>query len=152
MNVRARRRQRGDRGAVALEFALLAPLLLMLLAGIMQYGLYFWGAQAGTNAAADAVRQLSVGNCLTATQLQSYVSDRLGGAVGDATSVHTAVTYRDSSAGVITDPVVGGNVNVAVTFDVIDLHLPMVPLPGGGAVHRSEDARVEDLVDEGCGA
>jgi Flp pilus assembly protein TadG len=36
-----RARQRGDRGAAAVEFALVSPLLLVLLFGLVDYGLYF---------------------------------------------------------------------------------------------------------------
>jgi Flp pilus assembly protein TadG len=35
------RRRRDEGGAAAVEFALLAPIVLLLVFGIIQYGLYF---------------------------------------------------------------------------------------------------------------
>lgn len=50
------RRRKACRAGVAVEFALTLPVLLLLLAGVMDYGWYFF-VQAGVqSAAADAVR------------------------------------------------------------------------------------------------
>src|SRR3954451_14523937 len=58
------RHRRGDRGASAVEFALVSPLLFTLLFGAIDYGLYFADAltvqQSVTDAARDAT--LSVGS------------------------------------------------------------------------------------------
>src|SRR3954469_3051994 len=78
-----------DRGASAVEFALISPLLFTLLFGVIDYGLYFADVlsvqQAVTDAARDAT--LSVGS--TSTNWQGTgdcpVSQipLLGGATGD---------------------------------------------------------------------
>src|SRR4051812_15361711 len=57
------RRSRAQRGAVAVEFALvLLFLLLPLVFGIMQYGLYFWAFQGGSDVTRDAARRAAVGS------------------------------------------------------------------------------------------
>lgn len=157
MPIPARTRRRDDRAAVAVEFALIAPLLLLLLAGIIQYGLYFWAMQAGTNAAADAARQLSVGDCQSSSQIQSYVSSRVGSAASSSTAVSAAVTYTPAPDSPSTDVAgstapgeVGGDVSVSVSFQAIDLHLPLVPVPRGGLVSRTSDARIEDTTAGDC--
>ena len=76
----SKRSPRNEDGASAVEFALIAPILLLLFFGIIQYGLYFYSAQVGSNTANGAVRQLSVGNCQTAGTLQTYVDNQLGSA------------------------------------------------------------------------
>lgn len=149
--VRARRR--GDAcsretGAAALEFGLVMPLLLMLLLGIIQYGFYFWGMQAGEDAAAQLARRLSVGDCQGSGQAQSFVRDRVGSAAQSALSV--SVDYTDDSAtptAMAAPGVIGGTVKVDVRFAVLDLHLPIVPMPAGGTVDRDASARVEGLSD-----
>lgn len=47
---------RGDRGASAVEFALVMPLLLMLLFGLITTGLTFSDYQSSTNASREAAR------------------------------------------------------------------------------------------------
>ena len=54
--VLSRCRRRDDTGAVAVEFALLLPLLLLLVLGTIQYGSYFYSTQAGSDIARDASR------------------------------------------------------------------------------------------------
>ena len=48
-------------GAIAIEFALVAPVLLTLLFGIMQFGFYFYAQASVNNAVREAARQLAVG-------------------------------------------------------------------------------------------
>src|SRR3954447_24530492 len=58
------RPRRGDRGASAVEFALVSPLLFTLLFGAIDYGLYFADALSVQQRVADAARDatLSVGS------------------------------------------------------------------------------------------
>jgi Flp pilus assembly protein TadG len=61
------RRWRDDRGAVLVEFALIAPVLILLLFGIVEYGLVFNAQLQVTGAARTAARTMAVtGNPVTA--------------------------------------------------------------------------------------
>ena len=63
-------RRKGDEdGAIAVEFALLAPVLIVLVLGITAYGGYFWMSHAVQQMANDAARA-AVGG-LDATERQS---------------------------------------------------------------------------------
>lgn len=55
-----------ERGAVAVEFALLAPLLVMLLLGIMEFGRAYNVQISLTNAAREGVRVMAIDNNQTA--------------------------------------------------------------------------------------
>src|SRR3954453_20732396 len=55
------RRRRADRGAAAVEFALGTPVLLVMLFGIIDYGIWFAGSISARQAVRDAARQGSVG-------------------------------------------------------------------------------------------
>lgn len=150
MVARARSRRRGDGGAAALEFGLITPVLLLIVLGIIQYGIYFWGMQSGSAAAAGLARRLSVGDCQTTSAALGYATRRLG---PPASTPTVGVAYQDGAGATMTAPgQVGGNVKVTLSFAVLNLHLPMVPVPGGGTVSSSANARVESLSDPlgGC--
>jgi Flp pilus assembly protein TadG len=49
-----------ERGAVAVEFALLAPILIMLLLGIMEFGRAYNVQISLTNAARESVRSMAI--------------------------------------------------------------------------------------------
>jgi len=148
---------RDSHGAAAVEFALVMLPLLYLILGIIQYGMYFYATQAGTSAVGETVRRLTVGNCQDSTQLKQFLAARLGAASADsATDLSTTVTYMNGSSPPAPTPapgVVGGSVTLALTFDAVNMHLPLIPLPNGGKVTRSEFGRVEDTVSQsnGCG-
>src|SRR5687768_5644922 len=56
------RHRRTESGAVALEFALVVPIFLLLVLGTIQFGIYFWAAQGGSTAAREAARRAAVGD------------------------------------------------------------------------------------------
>lgn len=73
-----------ERGAVAVEFALLAPILIMLLLGIMEFGRAYNVQVSLTNAAREGARSMAINNSQTsaltaaknaATQLSPALTD-----------------------------------------------------------------------------
>jgi Flp pilus assembly protein TadG len=55
--VRRRRERADDRGVSAIEFAFIAPTLLLLIWFVLQAGLYFYGRSVALQAAREAVSQ-----------------------------------------------------------------------------------------------
>ncbi len=57
-----------ERGAVAVEFALLAPVLVLLLLGIMEFGRAYNTQVSLSNAAREGVRVMAISNDQTAAR------------------------------------------------------------------------------------
>ncbi len=151
---RASRGDRRDRGAAAVEFALVLPILLVIVFGLIQYGLYFYSAQTGSNTVNAAARQLSVGNCDTDTELNTFVTERLGAASAGAESAtrhYYGIDGTDLGTSAA-NAVVGGTVELEIEFDSFNLNFPFVPFLDDPIVSRTVTARVEDTTDQGCGA
>src|SRR5215212_8129220 len=55
------RPRRSERGAVAVEFALIFPVVFAVMFGIIQYGIYFWGRSTAAASARESARQMAVG-------------------------------------------------------------------------------------------
>lgn len=79
-----------DLGATAVEFALVVPLLLVLVFGIIDYGLWFSDSLSMRQGVREAARQGVVGNFDTdgcggggAAALACTAKDRIGGITGD---------------------------------------------------------------------
>lgn len=85
--------RRQDRGAAAVEFALILPLLLLLVFGILQYGYFFFQSTAVEAATRDASRLASIGG-YTCDELFDAVQDSAG---VDATIVSVSVTGAAAS-------------------------------------------------------
>jgi len=137
------------------EFALLAPILLLLFFGIVQYGMYFYSAQVGSNTANAAARQLSVGNCQASGALQTFVDDSLGPA--KTASANLSTTWKNIDGSTPASPQaqkveVGGTVTLTMTFSTVNLKLPFLPFLSDPKIERTVEARVEDTTDQGCGA
>ena len=62
--------KRDERGAAALEFALIAPLLLSLLYGICQFGILFFASSGLNTAVGEAARFATVWPTPTKTQIE----------------------------------------------------------------------------------
>ncbi|HEV7624773.1 MAG TPA: TadE family protein [Amnibacterium sp.] len=59
---------RKDRGSVAVEFALVLPILATLLIGVIEFGNAYGAQLAVTNAAREAARTMAVQNSVSAAQ------------------------------------------------------------------------------------
>jgi Flp pilus assembly protein TadG len=76
-----------QQGASALEFALVAPLLIGLLLGIIQYGSLFLLQTRMNDAARDTARRLAVGDLATEAEAEEHAVARLA----DWSATFTAV-------------------------------------------------------------
>ncbi len=105
-----------DRGASLAEFALALPVLLMILCGIIEFGLVFSRAQAVEAAAREGGRLASLSSTTNAD-----VVDRV-----DATLVGTVL---DSAPTVAMSPVIGclGREGQSVTVTVTAPHQISIP-------------------------
>lgn len=142
------RRSRGsrlarERGAAVVEFALVVPILLVLVFGVIQYGWYLYAMQSGTSAVGEAVRRLSVGDCQVQSERSTFLKNRLGSAT-TASTVSPTVTYTNPDGSSATSLQVGGTVRVELSYPSMDLNFPFLPFPDNGTVTRSYVGRVED--------
>jgi Flp pilus assembly protein TadG len=149
-------RRRDERGATAVEFALLMVPMLVIVFGLIQYGLYFYSSQTGSNTANAAARQLSVGNCQSDASLATFVNGRLGAAkTADATITRVYKDVDGSAPSAAPHPAnveIGGTVELTIEFPTVNMHFPFVPFLDDPKVTRTVQARVEDVTEQGCGA
>src|SRR5664279_2819270 len=113
-----RRRSAGDSGAAAVEFALVLPILVLILFGIIDYGLYFSNTINAQSGVQTAARQAVVGNLDTTCTPPSDVS------AGTSTDVGELMCMVKNNTGSIT-----GKSFVKVVFPADPTDLVN---PGGG--------------------
>ena len=115
--------QRDRRGAALIEFALLAPLLLMLLMGIVSYGSWYLVAHGVQQAANDAARAALGGvnvseRATIARDTAIRAIDRGSGTLGE----RAAVTVEDDGTSLV----------VRIAYDASDnpaLRSGVLPMP-----------------------
>lgn len=122
---------------MTVEFALIVPILLLLVFGLIQYGFFFMAYQSGSDAVRTAVRESSVGDPPSCSELRDRLTEQVS-AVGDGVVV-TRV-YQKGANGQLD---IGDQVRVSLVFNSIDLGLPLVPFVAGGRVETDAMARVE---------
>lgn len=118
-----RRLGHSRRGVAMIEFAIIAPVFIMILAGIVAYGGYFWRAHSLQQIANDAARSAIAG--LTAAERSELAHDVVAREMGplaglpiDNADLHIQET--------------GDLLVVSLTYDASDdafLQLGLVPLP-----------------------
>jgi Flp pilus assembly protein TadG len=112
-----------ERGAVAVEFALVLPVLLMLLLGLFDYGWYFYCELSVTNAAREGAR---AGTTVPGGDAARAQATALGCLAGSLAAQPTTVN------------VVIGGAPTTVTVDVTMHFAPLVgfvPLPSDAKGH-----------------
>jgi len=132
---------REEAGVAALEFALVLPLFLMGILGIIQYGYHYWSYETAAANAREAARRLIVGTDWTCTQAKA-IQGASGPAVGGVTPV-VSRRYHTQSGVTEPGPVVGDLVTVTVTFKSLNMQVPFLPVPNGGTVTQTGVGRIE---------
>ena len=115
---------RDRRGAALIEFALVLPVLLTMLMGIVSFGEYFLTAHLVQQAANDAARAALAG--ISATE-------RKGIAVDTAKRMIDSTGILRSSRGQVDAVEVDNIMTVSIRYDATSdplLNLPFVPTPG----------------------
>lgn len=127
-----------DRGAAAVEFALVSTLLILLVLGIIAFGFAMFRRQSALHAAREGARLASVGvnDC---AQFQAQVANRGSGANIEQDDV--ALAYTDVNG---FGPSVGDEVTVTVPYEV-DLSLLGVIGLGTFTDEQTGVSRVEQV-------
>jgi Flp pilus assembly protein TadG len=80
---------RSERGAAAVEFALVLPILLLVVGGAIEFGRAFWFYDSLSKVTRDAARYLTMVNCNSGESV-SNCALRLGNVVANAKGMVTA--------------------------------------------------------------
>jgi len=118
---------RSERGAELIEFAVVMPILIFIIAGIFEFGMMFRALEAITNAAREGAR-VGVLPGYDVPDVQTRVNDYLN--ASGLTGAHTTtVTNQTLATGAGTFTARSVNVSYPYTFVVLSGFAPMV---GGG--------------------
>ena len=134
--IRSTMARRDQEGAAAVEFALLLPLLVLLLFGMIEFGLAFNTRIQATNAAREAARQAVVGidNWSDVSGLPFWQVVRQDAGVGSI-----------SNCVLTTDDVLGGTLTVSFEYP-LNLRIPFMPSPPSWQTGRAQASmRIEQL-------
>jgi Flp pilus assembly protein TadG len=141
---------KSERGAELLEFALVLPVLLLILGGILDMGFLFKDYEVLTNAAREGARMAALPGWV-ASDVQSRIDSYLsaGGFQGTTTTTIDQVTL-------ITDPTSGRSINgVKVTVSGSHTYLILGPLlqlvQGGAALNTTLRAAATMRVEMAAG-
>lgn len=129
------KRARNDRGASAVEFALVSIPFIVLVIGMIQYGWYFYASQSTGGAASNVARRLQVGDCWGSGEATTLAQKQ-------ASMVTTA---SPSPAAMPTEA--GADFSVTVEADASIIGL--VPLPNGGLITKTVYAQFQNVDPSG---
>lgn len=136
-----RRRVGSDRGAAAVELALVLPILLILVFGLIQYGWYFYQSQETSFAVREGARVAAVGTQDT-SGVQDLVTEKLPSAAAGPT---VTVCYTDSATP--SGLSVGDQITVEATLAATDFNFPFVPFPTSvQTITQDAQTRTENVV------
>jgi Flp pilus assembly protein TadG len=105
-----------ESGVTAVEFALVAPVFIVMLLGMMFYGMYFAAAHSVQELAADAARASVAG--LSTSERQKIVADYVAGSSGNYLLLRAADVVASG------EPHAGDPLRFDVTVQVAASNLP----------------------------
>jgi Flp pilus assembly protein TadG len=135
-----------EKGAAVVEFAVILPLLLLLVFGIIEFGLLIYNKAMITNASREGARigivyrtDRSTADAAIVNTVDNYLADYL--VTFGGTGVHTTVTNPSPTTGLAT----GDNLTVTVSYDYHFLVVPnfLTNLAGGVQLVGATTMRAE---------
>lgn len=127
--------RRDTSGAAAIEFAILTPVFLLLLTGMLAYGIYFGASLSLQQLAADAARTSIAG--INVSERERLVQNFLDKNAGEYLLIDPASITKSFEA-VPTDP---NQFLIKLSYNAQDLpiwnlYIPL-PMPGKTIVHQA---------------
>jgi Flp pilus assembly protein TadG len=150
--LRSRHRSRGQSIA---EFALVFPLLMLIIGGIIQFGIIFWGLNTLTQVARDTGRWAATQQACDATTATAVIatansiaqqSSLIGYTAGEFNSTNTTVTWPTTPPSVAADPCPPlDNQDIRYISITIGHRVPIFfPwVPGNGQLSSTTEFRME---------
>ena len=131
-------RRPGERGAAAVEFALVVPLLLMLVFGIVDFGYMVNRVSLVNNAARDAAREGSLAG--TQASIAATATAALDGVPGTTVTVACRKPDGSDCASYAVDAASGGTTVVTINYE----HQMITPISFifGDSVNLSRTAQM----------
>ena len=142
---------RSERGASAVEFALVLPLLLMFLFGIIQYGYGLFQLQALSSTVDEATRAAATGisDCGLFTGTLKGLADGNGLDADKLKAVQVQWTAKNRTPTDRPDPL--GQVKVSVSLTPLRIGFPLIPFPGTLSSTKTAAMQSVDNLDlAGC--
>lgn len=154
-HTRRRRRQRPDGGASVVEFGLLAPVLFLILFGIIDYGIWFSDSISARQAVRDGARRGVVENfagCPSPTPPATANADMINLACSVRRAMEPIAGTAYVRVSVAANPAagtggpwaVGGTLRVCA-MTKHDALMPLVPFPSDGISRTRVDMPIEQL-------
>ncbi len=149
---RLRLHRRDERGATAVEFALVLLPMTYLAFGLIQYAFYFWSMQGAADAARQAARLAAVGKPVDCAEFRTEVASALGSTSPEpGGSQISRAYYQPGTTTEVADGAVevGDTVEVTVVSPAYEL-IGLVPQPS--TITNTATARVDYVPDATIGA
>lgn len=142
-----RQRRLGNRGQALVEFALLLPVVMLILIGIVEFGRAWQAKQTLTDAAREGARLAAVGNpTYTLDTVRLKVRTMMKQAGFDSGTV--TITYPDGCHFTGCSPLTGTNhmtsVTLAMPHRFVALHRLITLITSGGNVTLRSTARMRN--------
>ena len=139
-----RRRKSDERGAAAVEFALVSLILITLVGVVFQFAVYLWAFQAAANGAREGARAWAVNPCGTTNGTQ--VANAVAPAAQPGTLTSGATFAKGPGNTVVAAREPGDVVTVTVNMQPRAIGFNLVP-GLTWAITKTATARVEDVQD-----
>jgi Flp pilus assembly protein TadG len=140
---RGRKGFRNDVGAAAVEFALLLPLLMMFLFGIIQYGYGLFQLQQFSSTMGDASRLAATGitSCNAFKSTLGTIADDNGLDGGDVSSLR--IQWLTANGDVTNVAQRLGLAKITASYRPFKIGIPFVPFPD--TITRSQTVTIQDI-------
>lgn len=144
------RRARNGRGQSLVEFALVVPIFILIIGGIIQFGIIFWAQNTLTQVARDTGRWAATqANCSTATPVVDKANEiangsSLVGKAGPWPAGAVTVSWKDGSNAPTTTCPTKQNEVVFVSIGIehqVPIFFPW--MPGNGTLSTKTEFRME---------
>ncbi|WP_241668128.1 TadE/TadG family type IV pilus assembly protein [Pedococcus bigeumensis] len=91
-----------ERGAAAVEFALILPMLLMLIGGVIDFGNLYYNQLILSNAARDGVRLIASNSTASPAWTQAYIQQRITNSASPIVVSSAATSWTCTSGSSVT--------------------------------------------------